>query len=162
MIQHRPVADSDIEIICTFPRNAEELFYFYPKAAHPLTPDQLKTAIDQRRDSTVVELDDQVVGFANFFRWENGRCTIGNLIVRPSARGRGVAKYLITIMVRLAKSRHGAHTVQISCFNQNTTGLLLYQKLGFEPFAIEERQAADGRRSALVHMRLATTDEEKA
>jgi len=40
----------------------------------------------------------------------------------------------------------------LSCFNENTAGLLLYPKLGFVPFAIEERPAPHGGRSALIHM----------
>jgi hypothetical protein len=39
----------------------------FPKASYPLTIDQLKEAIAQRFDSTVVLLDDRVAGFANFY-----------------------------------------------------------------------------------------------
>jgi ribosomal protein S18 acetylase RimI-like enzyme len=42
---------------------------------------------------------------------------------------------------------------EISCFNQNTAGLLLYKKFGFEPFDIEERKDPNGQRTALIHMR---------
>lgn len=153
MLKHRPYSKSDLETICSFPQDEEELFYFYPKAMYPLTPEQLQSAIEQRSDSTVVECDGVVVGFAIFYRWESGTCCIGNVVVAPRARGKGVAKYLIQTMISLASSRHAATVVQIACFNQNTSGLLLYTKLGFEPFGIEVRQAPNGKRAALIHMR---------
>lgn len=154
MLKCRPVLHADIQTICAFPRDEEELFYFFPKASFPLTVKQLQRAIDQRSDSTVVEQDGVVVGFANFYHWTHGKCHIGNLIISPDARGNGVAQYLIHSMIDLARTQHAASVVEISCFNQNTSGLLLYQKIGFEPFAIEQRLCPDGRRVALIHMQV--------
>lgn len=157
MLHHRPFSHSDIQAICAFPQDAQELFFFYPKAVYPLTPGQLTHAIEQRSDSTVVIRDGKVAGFANFYRWTDGICCIGNVAVAPAARGQGVAKYLIQTMIALAGARHAATLVQISCFNHNTAGLLLYAKLGFEPFNIEERETPDGQRTALIHMRYQLT-----
>lgn len=155
VLTHRPVVDNDIQVICSFPRSEDELFFLFPKAAFPLTPSQLQDAIAQRSDSTVVELGGEVVAFANFYRWEaGGRCSIGNVIVSPVARGRGVGHYLIEKMIGIAFSKHQAAEVTVSCFNQNVTGLLLYPKLGFQPYAIEKRQDKKGNRVALIHMRL--------
>jgi ribosomal protein S18 acetylase RimI-like enzyme len=131
------------------------LFFLFPKAVFPLTPTQLQDAIEQRSDSMVVELSGEIVAFANFYRWESGgRCSIGNVIVSPAARGRGVGRYLIEQMLGLAFSKHQASEVTVSCFNQNVAGLLLYPKLGFQPYAVEERQNKKGNRVALIHMRL--------
>nr|WP_321399060.1 GNAT family N-acetyltransferase [uncultured Desulfobacter sp.] len=153
MLEHRPFLNNDLQTICSFPQTKEELYYFYPKATYPLTPEQLQIAIDQRSDSTVVEQNGEVVGFANFYRWKDRKCCIGNVVVSPSARNRGVAKYLMKAMIQLAEIKHAAIFIEISCFSQNTAGLLLYKKLGFEPFDIEERQAPNGMRVALIHMR---------
>lgn len=158
MFQYRPVTGADIQAVCSFPQNEEELFYLYPKAVYPLTPEQLQAAINQRSDSTVVEPDGEIAGFANFYRWQGGKCCIGNLVVAPQARDRGVAKYLVRTMVHLAGIRHAATWVEISCFNHNTAGLLLYRKLGFEPFEVEEREGLKGRRVVLIHMRLRVAD----
>ena len=154
-LTHRPVEEKDIQVICGFPQSEDELFFFFPKAAFPLSPSQLLDAITQRSDSTVVELGGEVVAFANFYRWEAGGCySIGNVIVSPSARGRGVGRYLIEQMITLAFSKHQAAEVTVSCFNRNVAGLLLYPKLGFQPYAVEERQDKKGDRVALIHMRL--------
>lgn len=153
MLQDRPFFNSDLQTVCSFPQNKEELYYFFQKATYPLTPAQLQIAIDQRSDSTVVEQDGEVVGFANFYRWKDGKCCIGNVVVSPLVRGRGVAAYLIKTMIHLASIRHAAMFIEISCFNSNAAGILLYKKLGFEPFDIEERQGPNGKRVALIHMR---------
>ena len=155
-LTHRPIEEKDIQVICGFPQSEDELFFLFPKAAFPLTTSQLQNAIAQRSDSTVVELGGKVVAFANFYRWEaGGCCSIGIVIVSPAARGRGVGRYLIEQMIGLASSRHQAAEVTVSCFNQNVAGLLLYPKMGFQPYAVEERQDKKGSRVALIHMRLA-------
>ncbi|MNY74707.1 hypothetical protein D3C86_2138040 [compost metagenome] len=59
-------------------------------------------------------------------------------------------------MIDIARTRHQASEVTLSCFHSNVAGLLLYPKLGFVPFAIDERQDKQGRRLALIHLRLAT------
>lgn len=153
ILRHRPVKSDDIKTICSFPLDARELFYMFPKAQYPLTEVQLSNAIAQRFDSTVFEIGNNAVGFANFYRAEmGGVCCIGNVIVAQQARGKGVATFVVETMTALAFDRYGATEVQISCFNENTAGLLLYPKLGFVPFSIEERIASDNRRSALIHM----------
>ncbi|ABK99958.1 GNAT family N-acetyltransferase [Pelobacter propionicus] len=153
LLTHRPVENSDIPVVCGFPQSEEELFFLFPKAAFPLAPWQLQNSISQRSDSTVIELEGQVVAFANFYRWGAKGCSIGNVIVSPIVRGQGVGSYLVEQMVSLGFSKHGAIEVTVSCFNQNVVGLILYAKLGFEPYAIEERQDKNGNRVALIHMR---------
>jgi len=151
---HRPVQPSDIPAICCFPQGPDELFYMFPKATYPLTPAQLTDAISQRSGSTVVEGYGLVLGFANFYKAEHGGiCALGNVVVAPAARGQGVARYLVQCMLGLAREQFAAREVWVSCFNHNTAGLLLYPQLGFVPFAIEERQARDGKRVALVQMK---------
>ncbi len=154
-LSHRPVAPADIETVCRFVQDAHELFFLFPKATFPLTPDQLQGAIAQRTDSTVVEADGAVAAFANFYRWQtDGQCAIGNVIVAPAYRGRGVGRYLIEQMVARAFAAYNAAEIRISCFHENVAGLLLYTKLGFRPVAIEERPGPSGRRLALIHLSL--------
>ncbi len=154
-LTHRPFELRDLAAICRFPQNADELFFMFPKARYPLTPDQLAAVIAERTDATVAELDGEPVGFANFHQWGlHSVCSIGNLIVAPAARGQGVGTYLIRHMVELAFAKYQASEVAISCFNENVTGLLLYTKLGFRPYGIEERRDHRGRRVALIHLRL--------
>lgn len=153
-LTHRPVQPHDIAAICCFPQGPDELFYMFPKARYPLTPAQLSEAIAQRSGSTVVVGDGTVLAFANFYKAEHGGvCALGNVVVAPAARGHGVARYLVQSMIELARRQFEAREVQVSCFNSNTAGLLLYPQLGFTPFAIEERQGPGNTRVALVQMK---------
>jgi ribosomal protein S18 acetylase RimI-like enzyme len=125
----RPVADSDIDLICSFPQNDDELYFMYPKANYPLTHSQLQEAIENRSDSMVLENDQKIAGFANFYQWETlGRCSIGNVIIAPSSRGIGAGKRLIHEMMMITKAKHNANEISISYFNKNTDGLIFYQK----------------------------------
>jgi ribosomal protein S18 acetylase RimI-like enzyme len=154
-LTHRPVAEKDIRAICGFPQNEDELFFLFPKAEFPLATSQLQESIAQRSSSTVVELDGEVVAFANFYRWETHSIfSIGNVIVSSLARGRGIGRYLIVQMINIAFLKYLATEVTVSCFNQNVAGLLLYPKLGFQPYAVEERKNKKENRVALIHMRL--------
>ena len=156
-VTFRTVQAQDIARICNFARTEEEQFFFFPAATWPLTEEQLQASVDKRSDSTVIEFEGVVVGFANFYKWEQaGTCTIGNVIVDPAIRGKGIGARLIEQMIDIARTRHQASEVTLSCFNSNVAGLLLYPKLGFVPYAIEERQDNQGRRLALIHLRLAT------
>jgi GNAT superfamily N-acetyltransferase len=155
VLSHREARAEDVPLVCTFPQGADELFFLFPKATWPLTPDQLARAMAQRFDSTVVLLDGEPTGFANFYvRERGGACAIGNVVVAPHARGRGVGGYLVETMIGKAVRDHAATEVRISCFNGNVAGLLLYPKLGFVPCAVEPRVDQRGERVALVHLRL--------
>jgi ribosomal protein S18 acetylase RimI-like enzyme len=157
---HRPVREEDLEMIMGFATNEEELFFFYPKANFPLTAQQLRSSIDSRMDSTVVEMNGGVIGFANFYQWEEGgSCSIGNVVVNPRKRGIGAGRYLMQLMIELAGSKYHAREVKVSCFNHNTSALLLYHSLGFLPYDLEERTDKNGNRVALIQLRLLLTKE---
>jgi len=149
----RPVEAADLSQLCTFPQSAEELFFLFPKASYPLTPEQLARAIAARADSTVVEQAGQVVAFANFYQWQmNDHCAVGNVMVAPESRGRGVGRVLLETMVMLARTKYQAREVRVSCFNHNTAGLLFYARLGFIPCGIEQRTEGQGHPVALLHL----------
>lgn len=153
MLTHRPLQTADLATLCQFPQTAKELFYFFPKADYPLTTEQLALAIEQRTHSTIIEKDGKIAGFANFYHWQaGGCCKVGNVIVNPSMRGQGIAKYLMKTMIHKARENYQANQVQVSCFNENATALLLYKQLGFTPFDIEERINKQGKKVALIHL----------
>jgi ribosomal protein S18 acetylase RimI-like enzyme len=149
----RPAEAADLAEVVGFVQNAEELFYCYPKASWPLSIGQLAAAMAERRSSTVVCLEGRVAGFANFYQWQHGEfCALGNVMVAPWARGRGVAQYLLAQMESLARRTYKAPLMKVACFNANAGGLLLYTRLGYLTTGIVERRAPDGSRVALVQM----------
>lgn len=149
----RAVSSADIQAICSWPQNDAELYYCFPKASYPPSSKQLADAIAQRTESTTVALNGEAVAFANFYRWDHGGVScVGNVIVSPAARGLGAAEFLMEHMCAVAFRSYEAAQVQVSCFNHNTAGLLLYSSLGFRTFSIEERRDKLGARVALVHL----------
>lgn len=153
-LSFRPVRDDDLPAICTFARSTEELYFLAPRARFPLDVDQLATSIAQRSDSSVVCRGEQVLAFANIYKREQGACYVGNVAVAPQARRQGVARFLMQQMAWLAAERHGASELRVSCFNSNTAGLLLYSRLGYTPFAVEERLDSRQQPIVLIHLRL--------
>jgi len=154
MLFFRPVQEIDLKQICTFPQDERELFFMFPKAHFPLTGKQLQDSISMRIDSTVAVYDNTVVGFANFYEWKNEKCSIGNVVIDPSHRGKGIGKKLIVEMIRLAKEHHQANQICVSCFHENLEGLILYPKLGFVPHATEIRKDHAGNTKVLIHFSL--------
>lgn len=152
-LQYRPATAADLQTVVGFPQNADELFFCYPKAIWPLDVGQLAAAIAERRDSVVVELDGRIAGFANFYQWQHGEfCALGNLMVAPWARSRGVAQYLVSVMERIAREHYKVPLMKVSCFNANAGGLLLYSRMDYRTVGIVERRAPDGSRVALVQL----------
>ena len=150
----RSVEMEDLEFICKLPQGEEELFFMSPKADYPLSVCQLEAAIQVRKDSTVILFHGKIVGFANFYVQEmNAYCSIGNVIVDPRYRNKGIGKYLIGTMEKIAKEKYNATEVRLSCFNQNTKGILLYTKLGYKPYDIVIWEGRSGERHALIEMK---------
>lgn len=149
---HRPVQAGDLERLCEFAETPDELFYFYPKATFPLDLAHLKRAIAERTDSTVALYNGDLAGFANFYRWDpKGVCAIGNVMVAPEHRRKGVGRYVIETMIDLARTKHQAREVHVSCFIDNTGGLALYKKLGFEETGRERRFTKSGATTTLIN-----------
>lgn len=126
----------------------------FPKATFPLTYEQLKSNFDHRTDCTVFLSGETVVAFANMYDIEPGiRCFLGNVIINPLWRGKGVSDYLLNTMAEIAAQKHQAKELHLTCFNTNTPGLLLYHKTGFTPYAMEKRLDYDGKSLLAVHMK---------
>ena len=127
----------------------------FPRAAYPLTVEQLRAAVAARSESTVMLQNGLIIAFANFYLCQPGEvCAIGNVIVAAPARGQGAGRALIEAMARIAFTKYAVQRVEVSCFNQNTAGLLFYPKLGFTPLSIEERLDSHAEKVALIHLAL--------
>lgn len=146
LLGHRPASADDLDEVVRFVRNADELFYAFPRAHWPLTREQLAAAFAERRGNTLALLDGRPAGFANFYQSLPGDyCALGNLMIAPWARGQGVARYLIGVMERLASRDFDARELKVSCFNDNAAGLLLYARLGYRLTGLVERQRGQTR-----------------
>jgi ribosomal protein S18 acetylase RimI-like enzyme len=120
--------------ISSFPQDARELFFMYPKGTYPISADQLEKVASTRIKPTVILYEDKVVGYCNFVEITEDSSWLGNLIINPSYRGMGVGKYLIETMKEYARSELRVKYLRLICHNINTEALLFYTRLGFKPF----------------------------
>jgi ribosomal protein S18 acetylase RimI-like enzyme len=151
---YRAVEKADFKEICKFPQNPEELFFMFPKAEFPFTINQLENAVQTRFDSTVVLCSEEIIGFANFYEVnEDDYCSIGNVIVKPNFRNKGIGKFLIKTMESIAVEKYNVSELHLSCFNTNTSGILLYSKLGYKPYGIDRWTNCENKTFALIKMK---------
>ena len=155
----RPATPEDYKEIVSLVPNQEELFLVYPKGKHPFTVGQLQELAERREELTVAVQSGQIIGFANLYDLQANEWTfIGNVVIHREFRGSGMGQKLMTHMARLAFDKYQLPEVRVSVFNGNTPAILLYDSLGFKPYALEERVDPSGNRVALIHMRLLRSD----
>jgi len=152
MYTYRSLQLSDIETLCSFPQNEEELYFMFPKAVYPLTPEQITEAVKNRLEPTIILHNNEVVSYANFYDHDGGSCWLGNVIVSPGYRGKGASQYLIGTMESIAIQKLNVKRLKLVCHNTNTRGILFYKKHGFKPFDISLRLKPSGEYIAGIHM----------
>ncbi|SDZ10116.1 Acetyltransferase (GNAT) family protein [Evansella caseinilytica] len=137
MYSHRSAVNEDYKTISLFPQDARELFFVYPKGSYPLTAAKLQEVAQSRVNPLVVLDNGVIVGYGNLYDVSEDECWLGNVIIRPSYRGKGVGRYLIETMKAYAKSELSVKRFRLVCHNINTKALLFYTKLDFKPFDVK-------------------------
>lgn len=159
MFTSRPLIEADFKTLSTFPSSAEELFYIAPFADYPWTAEMFAAATSARLSNTVYMDDDEIIGFANYYDYNFGdKAFIGNVIVSPARRRQGYGRKILESMIEKGFSEHGFEEIHLSCFSGNTPGLLLYRKLGFKPYGIEQRTDYKNEAVAMVNFKLTEKD----
>ncbi len=154
-VEIREASPADFEAIIRLIPTREELFLVYPKGQYPFTIEQLKSLVALRQELTVACQNGDIIGFANLYDVEAGAWAfVGNVVVESACRGQGIGRQLVTYMMQQAFEKYQVREVRISVFNDNTPALLLYARMQFEPYAVEERIHPSGKRVGLIHMKL--------
>ena len=154
-LQFRPAVEEDYPSIGGLVTSEEELFFVYPKGHYPLDVQQLCVLARERHELTVAILNGKVVGFSNLYDLEaQKQAFIGNVIIEKTLRGYGIGRQMIGVMLRCCFETYGLSKVNISVFSHNIPALVLYSRLGFTPFAMEERLDFSGHTTIMIHMTL--------
>lgn len=144
-VTFRPILETDFPTICNLLPTEEELFLFYAHGKFPFTIPQLSRLIELRMEPTVVLYNGEVVGFSDYYNYHKGQSVfIGNIAIHPSVRGNGVGKRLVNHMIERAFYGHDLASVRLHVFNRNLTALLLYNALGFRPYAMKVKKDYKG------------------
>lgn len=154
IITFRAVEERDYEEICLLPQNEEELFFMFPKAKYPLSINYLEESLQNRYEATVFLLNKKIVGYANYYELEEKQyCSIGNVVVSPLHRGKGIGEFIINTMEHIGTEKYDISEFHLSCFNMNTNGILLYTKLGYRPYTIDKWINTENKPIALIKMK---------
>lgn len=153
-IMHQNTRLEDLEKIVTFPKDNKETFYLFT-ITERLTFDILKSFYDKRFRSTSFALNDEVVGYANFYRYSTDAKEIiylGNVILDIRYRGYGYSKKMLTIMMNRAKNKYGAKELRLAVFCNNHSAYNLYKTMGFKILRTEERVNANNEKESIFIM----------
>lgn len=149
----RQAEATDLQELVSFVQNRDELLFCYPCGQWPLTVGQLAASMAERRDNSVLLLNNRLAGFANLRQWHYGDyCELSNLMIAPWARGQGAAQQMIGYMQQLAQQHYQARHLHVACFNHNSAALLLFSKLGYQLHALTEHLNPPGERVALIQL----------
>ncbi|MCZ0926112.1 GNAT family N-acetyltransferase [Halomonas janggokensis] len=77
------------------------------------------------------DVDNNCIGFGQFWPGKQGAVHIGRIIVSPEARGKGVGRLLCEKLVAKARESTGASTVTLRVYRDNHAARSLYSSLGF-------------------------------
>lgn len=115
---------------------------------------QLEDLRSKRFEFTVAEQDQQICGFANLYDLEkNQYAFIGNVVIAPQLRGKGLGRAMALAMMQAAFNKHRLAEVRLSVFCNNLPAIRLYHSLGFQPYGLEPRQTPEGKPAMLLHMK---------
>lgn len=153
-MQFIPATEAHFQGIANLVPSAEELYLIYPSAVFPLDLPQLTQLMRTRKELTVIIQNKTVIAFANLYQVKQNRSAfIGNVVVSHTHRGLGIGKALTLHMANICKEKYNA-TAHLSVFSFNSHALLTYSKLGFQPYAVEQRNNLNKKPVALIHMKL--------
>jgi ribosomal protein S18 acetylase RimI-like enzyme len=142
----------DYAAVCALPQNEEELYYMFPRATYPLTPEQVEASLENRLEPTVVLQNGQIVAYANLYGHDGESCWLGNVIVAADYRGKGAARYLLDTMESVARHKLNVNRLKLVCHNTNTRALLFYTKQGYKPYDVSLRMKPSGETLAGILM----------
>lgn len=146
--------EKHFDAIANLATSAEELFSFCATGSYPWDKAQIREIAQQRKNLTVAVEAEQVLAFSNLYNVIPGKCAfIGNVVVSNTYQGQGIGQQLIQHMIHTCQQQYQA-VAHLSVFNFNVRAMLMYQKLGFRPYDLEQFINPQGETVALIHMRL--------
>lgn len=121
-----------------FSSQAEVVQWGGPFVSFPLTSEQLKAmcaegeTVPPKRQCWMVERIDAVVGHAQLaFDWRNGNAMLSRVALAPAARGRGLARPMLRLVLNEAFTRPGIERVELNVYTWNAPAIRTYERLGF-------------------------------
>lgn len=154
-LDYRRAKADDYDAISRLITTPEELFRVYPAGRFPFSHEQVSRLALVRMELSVATVANKVVAFGNLYGYEpNRHIFIGNLVIDRVYRGNGLGQGMMQYLLKQVFYKYRLMEARISVFSDNTPALLLYTKMGFEPYQVEPRKNFEKQRVALLHMKM--------
>ena len=154
-LDYRRAKSDDYDAISRLITSPHELFRVYPAGRFPFTREQVNQLALVRMELSVATVAGKVVAFGNLYGYEpNRHIFIGNLIIDRVYRGNGIGQGMMQYLLKQVFYKYRLMEARISVFSDNIPALLLYTKMGFEPYRVEPRKNFEKQRVALLHMKM--------
>lgn len=131
-----------------FASQADVVQWGGPALSFPLTVPQLEgmlaeaESVPPSRLCWMVTCKDAMVGHAQLgFDWRNGNARLSRVVVAPAARGQGVARPMLRLIVDEAFARPAIGRVELNVYTWNTPAIRTYEKLGFRTEGVRRSAA---------------------
>lgn len=130
----RPALKDDYAVIASWINSAEACSRWAgPALAYPFKPADLPTLLakPQSREMVLLDADQNVVGYAQFWPRDEQRVHLGRIIVSPATRGLGYGRQLCERLMQQAIVETSLPVISLRVYRDNPGALHLYQQLGF-------------------------------
>lgn len=154
-LDYRRAKSDDYDAISRLITSPHELFRVYPAGRFPFSREQVNQLALIRMELSVATVANKVVAFGNLYGYEpNRHIFIGNLIIDRVYRDNGIGQGMVQYLLKQVFYKYRLMEARISVFSDNVPALLLYSKLGFEPYQLEQRKNFSKQRVVLLHMKM--------
>lgn len=137
-VQLTALNEADLSDLRPFFQDMSSLLYYIPTTARPLNVNQLRKLLDDWNDGIenfvfAVRFQGQLVGLVNLdgLDWPNSHVEIGIALTDPAARGQGLAKEAVSLLIRYCFLELGLHRIWARIVADNSPSLKLFGALGF-------------------------------
>lgn len=163
-VRLRPVAEGDLERLAAW-RNDPRVhpFFFFDGFVDPAKQPEWLAAV--RRDGSrrffAVEAEGGFVGTVSLDRIDprHRSAEMGNVLVDPDRRGRGVGRAAVAALLDLAFDVLGLERVELRVFSDNEPAIRLYEACGFRREGVERGSVLrEGRRRDVLRMAMLKSD----
>ncbi|BBB63458.1 hypothetical protein UNDKW_5185 [Undibacterium sp. KW1] len=130
----RSALPDDYAVIATWINNIQACARWAgPQLPFPFASADLPALLakPQAQDLVLIDVNKDVVGFAQFWQRDERRTHLGRIIVSPAARGLGYGRVLCEQLMRRAIAETGSSVLSLRVYRDNEGALHLYCQLGF-------------------------------
>lgn len=143
MLTLRPFSSSDYALLASWFNSLDEVVQWGGShVSYPLTPADMDAMLREGQQQPPARRcwmachEDQTtrlpVGHAQLaYDWRDGNARLGRVVIAPDARGQGLARPMVALMIDEAFSTPEIERLELNVYMFNTAAIRTYEALGF-------------------------------